>query len=162
MTDNLDQEIAQELHKIKHKRAPISMERRWILDHTESLELKNETNALSVVGFHILTELIERDKTGIDLAAALDVTRGGITRAAQTLLKYKMIETYQVQEDKKKIFYHLTDKGQKVAQIHQEMHAQRRQQRRNQLFKNYSSAEKAVILRFLKNVTRLEDEGLPD
>ncbi|MFC4651370.1 MarR family winged helix-turn-helix transcriptional regulator [Lactococcus nasutitermitis] len=149
-------EISAELHKIKVQGGNLSTEQRWIIERLEGETLKKEVANLSIVGFHILAELMAGDELGIVLAARLDVTRSAITRAVRTLLQYQMVETYQVIKNKKKIFYHLTDKGREVALAHNQMHDARQDYRDRKLFAHYDDKEKSIILRFLKEVIQTE------
>ena len=70
----------------------------------------------------LLSSLESDDKTGIELSEQLQVTRGGITRAAKKLMQYDLISSLQKQDDRKKIYYHLLDSGKKIAIVHDKMH----------------------------------------
>ncbi len=83
-----------------------------------------------------------------------------MTRAVQNLIKYQFLTTYQSESDKKKIFYHLTVKGRKVATIHDKMH-KIMDIRLGQIFDKYNEQEKSIILSFLSDFN-LTEAGLFD
>ena len=123
----------------------------WILEQLDNDKLEKEVLTLSVVALHILSALTKEDLTGIELATKLSVTRGGVTRAVQNLIKYQFLTTYQSESDKKKIFYHLTVKGRKVATIHDKMH-KIMDIKLGQIFNKYNEQEKSIILSFLSDL----------
>ena len=157
---DLNQQISKELHELRHAADNRSQERSWILAQLDNDKLEKEVLTLSVVALHILSALTKEDLTGIELATKLSVTRGGVTRAVQNLIKYQFLTTYQSESDKKKIFYHLTVKGRKVATIHDKMH-KIMDIRLGQIFDKYNEQEKSIILSFLSDFN-LTEAGLFD
>jgi DNA-binding MarR family transcriptional regulator len=157
---DLNQQISKELRELRHATDNRSQERSWILAQLDNDKLEKEVLTLSVVALHILSALTKEDLTGIELATKLSVTRGGVTRAVQNLIKYQFLTTYQSESDKKKIFYHLTVKGRKVATIHDKMH-KIMDIRLGQIFDKYNEQEKSIILSFLSDFN-LTEAGLFD
>ena len=157
---DLNQQISKELHELRHATDNRSQERSWILEQLDNDKLQKEVLTLSVVALHILSALTKEDLTGIELATKLSVTRGGVTRAVQNLIKYQFLTTYQSESDKKKIFYHLTVKGRKVATIHDKMH-KIMDIKLGQIFNKYNEQEKSIILSFLSDFN-LTEAGLFD
>lgn len=47
----------------------------------------------------------------------------GITRAAKKLLSYELITAQKLPDNHKNIYYCITLKGEKIAQIHDQMHS---------------------------------------
>lgn len=120
--------------------------------------LKKAVEKISIVGFHILSALLANQcMTGIELSVSLGVTRGGITRAAKTLLNLEMIESYQTHQEKKKIYYQLTDNGRIVAEVHDKMHELVDEKFQQQILSNYSYDEQKLIANFLKDVNEFEE-----
>ena len=152
---DLNQQISKELHELRHATDNRSQERSWILAQLDNDKLEKEVLTLSVVALHILSALTKEDLTGIKLATKLSVTR-----AVQNLIKYQFLTTYQSESDKKKIFYHLTVKGRKVATIHDKMH-KIMDIRLGQIFDKYNEQEKSIILSFLSDFN-LTEAGLFD
>ena len=62
---------------------------------------------------------------GVQLSQRLNITRGGMSKILTKLLQRKLIESSRTEENKKEIYYHLTEIGQVVfvahAQIHQRL-----------------------------------------
>ncbi|CAI9396764.1 MULTISPECIES: MarR family transcriptional regulator [Bacillaceae] len=94
------------------------------------------------------------------LAAASYMTRGAISKLTKKLLAKNIIESYQNAENKKEIYFRLTANGQKINNIHQELHGLFLK-RDNEVFKNMTDDEFDTIFRFigryryhLKNITR--------
>lgn len=154
------EELSKVLRQLLTGRVKRSNEGQWIIDHLDAPELKAAAAELSMLGFHILADLENQDLTGIELAEKLHASRGGITRAAQNLLKYDLIRTHQKRDDKKKLYYRLTDKGRRLNTVHSEMHQKIDAYRKRELYDKYDEAEKALILRFLEDAVRVEQEML--
>ncbi|HEO8422735.1 MarR family transcriptional regulator [Niallia sp. FSL W8-0635] len=94
------------------------------------------------------------------LAAASYMTRGAISKLTKKLLAKNIIESYQNAENKKEIYFRLTANGQKINNIHQELHGLFLK-RDKEVFKNMTDDEFDTIFRFigryryhLKNITR--------
>lgn len=154
---NLDKKISKELHELRHATDNRSQERKWILEQVNDDKLEKEVLTLSVVALHILSALTKKDLTGIELATKLSVTRGGVTRAVQNLIKHQFLTTYQAYNDKKKIYYHITTKGLKVASIHDKMH-KIMDLKLGQIFDKYNENEKSIILNFLSDFNLTEGQ----
>ncbi len=152
---DLNQNIARQLHALRHSSLTPSKERDWILDQLQDEGLTQEVMKLSVTALHILSALETDDKTGIELANQLEVTRGGVSRAVQNLLKYQFLTSHQGIQDKKKIYFHLTDKGRKVALTHDKMH-KLIEEKFNILLSSYTISEKEQMLKFLTDFNRVE------
>ena len=153
----VDKAIGQALHDLRSQKGNRTLESQWILRQLGDEELTKEVTSLSVVALHILSSLKEKDLTGVELASHLEVTRGAITRAAGNLTAYHFVKIYQLDVDKKKIFYQLTDKGRKVAAVHDKMHEKIDEIFNEQIFLKYTENEKRVILGFLTDVNAVDD-----
>ncbi|KNH24014.1 MarR family transcriptional regulator [Priestia megaterium] len=93
------------------------------------------------------------------LAAASYMTRGAISKLTKKLIAKNMIESYQSVENKKEIYFRLTINGQKINDVHQELH-QSFLERDKEVFKYMTDEEFDTIFRFigryrhhLKNIT---------
>ncbi|QNQ81019.1 MarR family transcriptional regulator [Lactobacillus sp. PV034] len=134
-----------------------SKEKRWIQLHLSDPQLTKIIPSLSVVALHILSILEKKDLTGIDLANKLNVTRGGITRAAQKLITNNLVQTFKHEDDQKRIYYSLTSQGAKIAKVHDQMHM-RINNKFEQFIKNkYSSADLNLIGGFLSDILLMEN-----
>ncbi len=62
---------------------------------------------------------------GVQLSQRLNITRGGMSKILTKLLQRKLLESSRSEENKKEIYYHLTETGKAVfvahAQIHQRL-----------------------------------------
>lgn len=98
-----------------------------------------------------------KSKTGVELATELQVTRGGITRAAKKLLQFELITAQKAPNDKKKIYYALTSNGKVVANLHDEMHQEIITEIEEKFSDKYSENELKTIIRFLHDLREFED-----
>ena len=133
-----------------------SKEQLWIEEHLSNESLRDIVPSLSIIALHILSSLESDDKTGIELSEQLQVTRGGITRAAKKLMQYDLISSLQKQGDRKKIYYHLLDSGKKIAIVHDKMHEQISQRISLYFIEKYSENELKIVDKFIKDVYNFE------
>lgn len=56
------------------------------------------------------------------LANAFYMTTGGVTKLTQKLIKKNMIETYRSADNKKEVYFQLTEQGRKIYEIHEKLH----------------------------------------
>jgi len=136
----------------------LNAEKTWIVKQLDDAELAALVPKISIVGLHMLSALTSNNKTGIELANELDVTRGGITRAARTLVDLALVEKVQQTTDKKKIYYQLTPLGKKIAQVHTQMHRELEKKFFDLVATNYSSADLDLVINFLQTLTQAEHE----
>lgn len=104
---------------------------------------------LSLTQFHII-ELIDKNEMVNNkfLAQELQVSNPGITKSMRKLLSKKLVEKLQIDSNKKEIYYHLTEKGKKLAFIHDELH-QKAVQRYDDFLQNFDDKELETIMKFL-------------
>ncbi|QCQ04971.1 transcriptional regulator [Ligilactobacillus animalis] len=136
----------------------LNAEKKWIIQQLDDDTLVAMIPKISIVGLHILSALTCNDKTGIELANELSVTRGGITRAARILVELSLVEKVPQTTDKKKIYYHLTPLGKKLALVHTQMHLELEKKFFDLVATNYSSADLDLIINFLQDLTQAEHE----
>ncbi|MBY8911154.1 MarR family transcriptional regulator [Bacillus sp. YC2] len=69
-------------------------------------------------------EFIEknRDANVTKLAESLYMTRGAISKLTKKLIKKSLIESYQKPDNKKEIYFRLTEQGKVIFKIHEELH----------------------------------------
>ena len=109
---------------------------------------------ISLNELHILTCIAHNsDVTGIKMAEITGMTRGGVSKILARLESKKLIEAYQKETSRKKLFYKLTENGHKINHIHQKHH--------NERFSFYSSLldeftpeEQNVLYSFFCGVNR--------
>lgn len=82
------------------------------------------------------------------LAEKLHISRAAVTKAVKVLLKENIVIENQKAENKKEIYYMLTDKGKELAAIHEKLHEKARLHYMK-IFKLFSEQELDTINRFL-------------
>ena len=73
------------------------------------------------------------------LADSLNMTRSGISKLTRKLIDRNTIERYRQPENQKEIYFKLTDKGQEVFDIHENLHKEF--EKRDQIVFEETSAE---------------------
>lgn len=142
--------------RIQHNNVHGSREQRWIQDHLTDAGLQKIVRNLSIVAFHTLSVLETGEKTGIEIAEEIAVTRGGVTRAAKKLRQYGLVNAVKHADDQKKIYYSLTEDGRKLALVHDQLHETIKQELVDTLTTKYSKNDLQVVARFLNDFYRLE------
>ena len=160
MDEQVINTISQTISKIRaqHNNVHGSQEQQWMEKHVTDPQLKEIVPKLSIVAFHILSAIEDDEQTGIQIAKELNVTRGGITRAAKKLIQYDLVRTNQHPDDKKKIYYSLTESGRSLALLHDQLHQTIQSTLVNQLTAKYSQDELQTVSQFLTDLYRLEGE----
>ena len=85
------------------------------------------------------------------LSQEMGMTRGGISKVMSSLQKKNLIESYSEPDNKKKVYYRLTPLGMRINQFHNEKH-QQRDQTFAKFLDTFSDEEKAVVLKFIKEL----------
>ncbi len=91
-------------------------------------EVKGETfvdvlQSLTITALHVL-ELIGQHEPvkGIQIARQLAITKGAVSKITRKLLDQQLILASQLPENKKDIYFRLTERGREVVQWHQDFH----------------------------------------
>ncbi|WP_242239255.1 MarR family transcriptional regulator [Bacillus cereus group sp. BfR-BA-01309] len=93
------------------------------------------------------------DSNVTQLAEAFYVTRGAISRMTKKLINKGLIESYQKSENKKEIYFKLTEQGKDIYKIHEELHNEF-QQRDKAVFEQVTEAEFDSIINFVEKYSR--------
>ncbi|MGZ9583069.1 MarR family transcriptional regulator [Paenibacillus marinisediminis] len=98
-------------------------------------------------------DFIERmqDANVTKLANAFQVTRGAISKVTKRLIETGAIERYQKPENKKEIYFKLTDIGREIYWEHEKMH-QTRIERDSGYFSQLSNEEKDNLTQILNKI----------
>ena len=83
------------------------------------------------------------------LAEAFRMTTGGITKLTKKLIQRGLVETYKSPENKKEIYFRLTNQGHGVYNIHCEFHNQFCQRDKG-VFEKITEQEYANIFHFIE------------
>ncbi|MFC0233483.1 MarR family winged helix-turn-helix transcriptional regulator [Vagococcus entomophilus] len=80
----------------------------------------SEVHCIEYIGKHPETNVTQ-------LATAFFMTKGAISKLTQKLINKKLIVRYQKKENKKEVYFCLTDKGHEIFDIHEKLHQEFRQ-----------------------------------
>ncbi|PEL18096.1 MarR family transcriptional regulator [Bacillus wiedmannii] len=93
------------------------------------------------------------DSNVTQLAEAFYVTRGAISRMTKKLIKKGLIESYQKSENKKEIYFRLTEQGKEIYKIHENLHKEF-QERDKAVFEQVTEEEFDSIISFVEKYSR--------
>ena len=92
------------------------------------------------------------------IAAHMGMTKGGISKNIKKLIDAGLVNTYQAENNNRKIFYNLTDEGKKIYDKHDIAH-KNWTQRDNTFFSQFSDDEINSVADFLeKFIAHLDEE----
>lgn len=93
------------------------------------------------------------DANVTQLAEAFYVTRGAISRMTKKLIQKGFIESYQKSENKKEIYFRLTEQGKEIYKIHENLHKEFHE-RDKAVFEQVTKEEFDSIIRFVEKYSR--------
>ncbi|WP_238649795.1 MarR family transcriptional regulator [Paenibacillus piscarius] len=112
----------------------------------------SEVHCIEYIGTHT-------DANVTRLADSLYMTRGAISKITQKLLHKGLIESYRKPENQKEIYFRLTEEGQDVWSIHDELHREFRDRDRP-VFEHVTDEQYEGMLRFMAQYSRHLDEEI--
>ncbi|WP_285766947.1 MarR family transcriptional regulator [Peribacillus sp. SI8-4] len=100
-------------------------------------------------------ECIEKniDPNVTKLADSLYMTRGALSRLTKKLLKKGLIDSYQKSDNKKEIYFRLTEQGKKIFHIHEDLHKEFRE-RDKAVFEQVTEEQFDSMLRFVETYNK--------
>ena len=93
------------------------------------------------------------------LAESFYMTRGAISKLSKKLMEKGLIESYQKQDNKKEIYFRLTEQGKEVYKIHEKLHKEF-QERDKVVFEQVTDEQFDSMLSFVENYSRHLDEEI--
>lgn len=87
------------------------------------------------------------------LAESLYMTRGAISKITKKLIEKGAIKSYQKPDNKKEIYFKLTEQGEKIYKIHEELHKEF-QNRDKVVFEQVSDEQFDSMLRFVEKYSK--------
>ncbi|PDZ36795.1 MarR family transcriptional regulator [Bacillus cereus] len=93
------------------------------------------------------------DSNVTQLAEAFYVTRGAISRMTKKLIQKGLVESYQKSENKKEIYFKLTEQGKEIYKIHENLHKEF-QERDKAVFEQVTEEEFDSIISFVEKYSR--------
>lgn len=100
-------------------------------------------------------EFIERntDSNVTRLAESLYMTSGAISKITKKLMEKGYIESYQKPDNKKEIYFRLTEQGKAIYKVHEELHKEF-QERDKVVFEQVTEGQFDTMLRFIEKYSR--------
>ncbi|MGE6226507.1 MarR family transcriptional regulator [Paenibacillus chitinolyticus] len=100
-------------------------------------------------------EYIEKnvDSNVTKLAESFYMTRGAISKITKQLLKKGLIESYRKPDNKKEIYFRLTEKGKVIYTIHEDLHKEF-QERDKAVFEQITEEQFDSMLSFVETYSR--------
>lgn len=93
------------------------------------------------------------DSNVTKLAESLYMTSGAISKITKKLIKKGIIESYQKPDNKKEIYFRLTEQGKVVSKVHEELHKEF-QERDKAVFEQVTEEQFDSMLSFMKKYSR--------
>lgn len=87
------------------------------------------------------------------------MTRGAISKLSKKLMEKGLIESYQKQDNKKEIYFKLTEKGKSINKIHDDLHKEF-QERDKAVFDKITEEQFDYMINFAKKYSDHLDEEI--
>lgn len=100
----------------------------------------SEVHCIEYVGENV-------DSNVTKLAEAFYMTRGAISKLTKKVMEKGLIESYQKPDNKKEIYFRLTEKGKAIYTVHEELHKEL-QERDKAVFEQMTEEQLDIILNF--------------
>ncbi|SMC26192.1 DNA-binding transcriptional regulator, MarR family [Clostridium acidisoli DSM 12555] len=93
------------------------------MDLLNNFKMKDSLKSYKAFEVHCIEYIGKNaDSNVTKLAESFYVTRGAISRMAKKLIKKGIVESYQKPNNKKEIYFRLTEQGKAINKIHEEIH----------------------------------------
>jgi DNA-binding MarR family transcriptional regulator len=93
------------------------------------------------------------DSNVAKLAESFFMTTGAMSKMTKKLIERGVIESYQKPENKKEVYYRLTDQGKAIYNIHEKMH-QEFQERDKSVFEQVTDEQFGSMLSFIEKYSK--------
>ena len=93
------------------------------------------------------------DSNVTKLAESFYVTRGAVSKITKKLIKKGIIESYQKPDNKKEIYFRLTEQGKVIYKVHEELHEEFRE-RDKAVFEQVTEEQFDIMLSFAEKYSR--------
>lgn len=122
----------------------------WLNKSKMEVSLKghkpSEVHCIEYIGKHA-------DANVTKLAEHFYMTRSAISKIAKKLMEKGLIESFQKPDNKKEIYFRLTEQGEAVNRVHEELHGEFRERDRA-VFEQVTEAQYASMLSFVERYSR--------
>lgn len=102
----------------------------------------SEVHCIEYIGRHV-------DSNVTKLAESFYMTSGAISKLTKKLIKKGLIESYQKPDNKKEIYFRLTEQGKLIDKIHEDLHKEF-QERDKAVFEQVTEEQFDSMLRFVE------------
>ncbi|WP_179134535.1 MarR family transcriptional regulator [Oceanobacillus timonensis] len=103
---------------------------------------------------HVVAVIKEKGQANnTTLAEQLNISKPAVTKAVKKLLENRMLEKIQQDGNKKEVYYMLTDSGDMLAAIHEELH-EKAESRYLDIFNHFDDNELETLITFFKLVSK--------
>ncbi|WP_186430491.1 MarR family transcriptional regulator [Clostridium sp. BSD9I1] len=93
------------------------------------------------------------DSNVTKLAESLYMTRGAISKMTKKLIEKGIIQSYRKPDNKKEIYFRLTEQGQRIFKVHEKLHKEF-QERDKAVFEQVTDEQFDSMLRFVEKYSR--------
>lgn len=128
----------------------------WLNKYKMEVSLKghkpSEVHCIECIGKNV-------DPNVTKLAESLYMTRSAISKIAKKLMEKGLIESYQKPDNKKEIYFRLTEQGRVIYNIHEELH-QEFQERDKDVFNQITEEQFDGLLSFVESYSRHLDSEI--
>lgn len=146
---NTEKQVMESLWNLFHKMI-------WLNQNSLKKELSDykpsEIHCLDYIGKHPESNVTQ-------LADAFYMTRGAISKLTKKLIAKGLIDYYQKSNNKKEIYFCLTQKGMEIYKIHEKLH-HRFDERDQSVFEQMSKEEMESVLYFAETYNKHLDHEL--
>lgn len=128
----------------------------------DSVKMEIALNGYQPSEIHCIEYIGDHEEVNVTkLANGMFMTRSAISKITRKLLKKELIKSYQKTDNKKEIYFELTSEGQKIYQMHADLH-QASYERDEAMFEKISADQYDFILSFLKQYNQHLDEEIDE
>ncbi|MFL0195353.1 MarR family transcriptional regulator [Clostridium sp. WILCCON 0269] len=132
------------------------------IQQSTELFIPNIEGELSISQVHCISVVADIENANVTkISNELGMTTGAITKMCKKLFSQGFVERYQESGNKQKIYYRLTESGQRIYKIHKGIH-DKIQQDKESIIDKYNEDERAIILRFLNDINSMMDNTFKD
>lgn len=147
--DRKKEEVLEALQQFIAERDAAQKKRRTNITDQEEALVADWT----LTQLHIVATIKAKGRANnTSLSETLKLSKPSITKAVKKLLQHNILVETQHEENRKEVYYVLTEAGEKLAEIHERLHEQARNHYL-QILDQFHSAELETITKFLHVIT---------
>ncbi|MHD0397096.1 MarR family transcriptional regulator [Staphylococcus simulans] len=119
------------------------------LAYLNKFEMEEALKGLTSTEVHCIEAIEANNAPNVrKLAETLYMTRGAISKLTKRLMKKELIESYRKEDNKKEIYFKLTDSGKAIYNTHAQLHA-KFQKRDEKVFEAMNDAQYQAMMNFI-------------